>query len=386
MKDRMNENDRTPASLPARAEPGLDAEIARLAARSLSAEVASIQQIEPGLGSRRFFRVHLTGSTIVSVIARVQPQAAVGPPAYDIAPEPPLEPLRGFLAEHGLPVPRRYAGDEALGIELIEDLGDLSLEKAALERTASERLELYRAACKLPARLQRLTAGASRLPAFERRLDHALIETKASKFIDWTLPHTLSSPPSAAQRRVVLDAFRLIADECSAAPLRLAHRDFKAANLHLPTPETRPARIVMIDLQGAFLAPPEYDLMCLLRDSHVALPEAHVELLLAEARQGLPDTPAPEPFGRRFVLLTLCRVAKDISHYINAAEQHGNQSHLHLVPRGLYNLKRAAGKASGWYVQLSRLDELMSARGQPPLVGSLCSWYRAPLVYSQWSW
>ena len=55
----------------------------------------------------------------------------------------------------------------------------------------------------------------------------------------------------------------------------------------------------MIDLQGAFLAPPEYDLVCLLRDSYVELEAEEVQEQLDRIRPELPDAPEPEGFAAR---------------------------------------------------------------------------------------
>ena len=72
----------------------------------------------------------------------------------------------------------------------------------------------------------------------------------------------------------------------------------------------------MIDFQGAFLAPPEYDLVCLLRDSYVELPEAEVAHLLHRVRARLPDRPEAAVFQHRFDALTLTRKGKDHARFL----------------------------------------------------------------------
>ena len=62
--------------------------------------------------------------------------------------------------------------------------------------------------------------------------------------------------PPIVIREVVVTAFRRIAATCREAPLRLAHRDFQSANLHVRSAGAHAGRLVMIDLQGALLAPP----------------------------------------------------------------------------------------------------------------------------------
>jgi aminoglycoside/choline kinase family phosphotransferase len=192
-----------------------------------------------------------------------------------------------------------------------------------------------------------------------------LIASKATKLVDWSLPWAVGRPATASEREAVAAAFAWIAAECERAPARLAHRDFKAANLHLRLRDVehdeRRDELVMLDLQGAFLAPPEYDLVCLLRDSHVLLPEAEVAWQLTAIRSRLPDRPDPADFTRRFCLLTLTRVGKDISHYLHAAASRGDRRFLQFVPTAVANLKRAAAEASGWHPLLADLAEILSA-------------------------
>ena len=73
-----------------------------------------------------------------------------------------------------------------------------------------------------------------------------------------------------------------------------------------------------IDIQGAFLAPPEYDAVCLLHDSYVKLEKKTIARLSEELRLSLPDQPEKEVFARRFNLLTLTRKSKDFARFIEA--------------------------------------------------------------------
>ena len=76
------------------------------------------------------------------------------------------------------------------------------------------------------------------------------------------------------------------------------------------------------------------------------LPEAEVADHLAGVRPRLPDAPAPDDFARRFDLLTLVRVAKDISHYVDAAVRRGDRRYLPLLPTGVGNLSAAAERGT----------------------------------------
>jgi aminoglycoside/choline kinase family phosphotransferase len=344
--------------------------LAEMLRERFDASLTGCDAIEAGLGSRRFYRLSLTGaaskSTPASVIARVDaPEDPALRPA-GVPPEPPLEPLRSFLADHGVPVPERYAGDEERGIELLEDLGSLSLEIAANEAGEKDRQSLYREACELVPRLQSLQGSAVEIPAFGRRLDAQLIENKAWKFIHWALPCLLGRAATDGEAEAVREAFALVAETTRAAPGRLSHRDYKAANIYVRPAAAAGRRLVLIDLQGAFMAPPEYDLVCLLRDSHVPLPESEVEAHLQAIGPMLPDAPATEDLHRRFVLLTLTRVGKDCAHYIHAASERGDTRYLPLVPAALTSIKWAGERAARMDSRLQRVAELVSALPDAP--------------------
>ena len=320
-----------------RADTDIDA-LRALIAKALGRSPSLLEPIPAGLGHRHFFRLHFDDHRDPrTLIARVEPEG----PRSDLAgQEPDLEPIRAFLEQAGLPVPRSYA--HAGPIQILEDLGDESLERLASESEPEKLRSLYAQACSLIPRLQRLAAPSDgHVEAFRRQWDHDLVAGKARKWLDWSFPLLKGRAASTQERRTIGDAFHVIAERCRATPLRLAHRDFKAANLH-----RRPGREedewVMIDLQGAFLAPPEYDLVCLLRDAHVALPEHQIDTHLREIRLELPDRPDEESFMKRFDMISLTRVSKDLSHYLHAATHRGDRRYLTHVPQALANLKRAA--------------------------------------------
>ena len=343
--------------------PDLRARIEALVRDALHRSVESIEPIASGLGSRRFFRVRLGAGEPSSVVARVDaPEDPALRPA-GVPPEPPLEPIRALLERAGLPVFACHAS--APGLMLLEDVGSLSLEAAAATLPAEEVHGLYTDACSLVPRLQRIRPAAG-VAAFSRRLDDSLFAYKAEQVVEWVLPWGAARSSAAAAAEVVRDAFRWIAREAARAPQRLAHRDFKAANIHLRQRGGGGARLVLIDLQGAFLAPPEYDLVCLLRDSHVELDEAFVQAELARIRPELPDAPDPASFARRFALMTLSRNGKDLARYLYAARTRGDGRYLRLLPRAVATLQRAASEAAAWDPVLGRLADLLLSLEAPP--------------------
>ncbi len=301
------------------AEEGLEGEIREIVRQRLGREVRSLEPVAQGLGRRRFFRVRLRHGDPSTLVARVEAAEDGSGRPLGSPPEPPLEPLRTFLAERGVPVPLRFGGDPAAGIDLLEDVGERSLQREVCQAGVGARRALYEEACDLVVRIQRAGEHRALLPAFTRKLDRTLIAYKADRFAEWSLRTALGRAPSAGEREAVHEAFEVVADEVESAPKRLAHRDFQSSNLFVRSRRRAGRRLVMIDFQGAFMAPPEYDLVCLLRDSYVELAPEEVEHQLQRIRLRLPDRPTTDDFQRRFHLLTLSRKGKDHSLFLSAA-------------------------------------------------------------------
>jgi aminoglycoside/choline kinase family phosphotransferase len=320
-----------------------ESEVKGLVEAQLGVPVVRVEPLATGLGLRRFLRVRTAGAP-ATLVARIEaPEDPAGRPAGS-APEPPLEPLRSFLEQNGLPVPARFGGDAARGIELLEDVGDLSLAAAASRAGDAERVALYRAVLEWIPRLQRLRDPGG-LPAFARRMDRALIRYKGSLFAEWSLPAALGRPARPAERDALAGAFERIADHLEAAPLRLAHRDLQSQNVHV-RPGPGAPRLAMLDFQGALLAAPEYDAVCLLRDSYVELPAAELAAHLEWLRPRLPEPPDPAAFELRFDLLTITRKGKDHARFLYAAHERRDTRWLRHVPATARALRAAAPRAA----------------------------------------
>ncbi len=315
--------------------------------RELGREIVARRELAPGLGSRRFIRLSLDAAP-THVIARLEtPRASTGG-------EPPLEPLRTILEQADLPVPKRFGGDPSRGIDLLEDVGDENLEirSARLDPDAFEAL-IARILADLP-RLQAIT-GPADLPALGRRLDSDLIALKGRVFARYSLRGSADA--------VVEEGFRAIAERLAGAPMRLAHRDFQSQNIFIQQREGK-AIPRWIDIQGAFLAPPEYDAVCLLRDSYLEFPEGSVSRLIAGLRPSLPDAPSQRAFAERFSLLSLARKGKDHGRFLEAARKRGDRRYLRYTRRTWQLVRAAASECAGFDPRLERLNEVVAA--MPP--------------------
>ena len=82
--------------------------------------------------------------------------------------------------------------------------------------------------------------------------------------------------------------------------------------------------------------------------------EEHIDAI----RPRLPDAPEREAFARRFTLLTLTRVGKDLSRYVFAARKRGDARYLPLLPEASRTLRAASERAACWDPKLEALARL----------------------------
>jgi hypothetical protein len=334
----------------------------RSACRAAGLEPLRVEWLPAALSLRRFARIH-TGSG-ATLVARVEaPEDPAGRPA-GVPPEPPHEPIRALLESKGLPVPRRLGGDPDAGIDLLEDVGTVSLQSAAAPLAPRAREALYREACELVPRVQAI-APVPGVAAFARALDAALFAYKADLVVRYGLA-ARGRDATSAEAAVVRETFAWIAEQATAAPQRLAHRDFQSSNLYVREGAPPGQRLRVIDLQGAFLAPPEYDLVCLLRDSYVELPEAEIAAHCEAVRPTLPDAPDAESFARRFDLLTLARKGKDLARFLYAARERGDTRFLAHVPVTVRHLRRAAERAAAQDARARAIAALFAELPESP--------------------
>ena len=323
----------------------------RVCSEHLRRTPVRIDPMLAGLGTRRFHRLFFENpeaNAPATLIARfeappapaVSPDSPEEPPSW--LPEPPLEPLRSFLGEHGIPVPTSSLHDPTHGLDLLEDVGDRTLGHLS----ETERQTWTREACALLPKLQSLgreTPGGAEVEAFHRPYDRRLVTSKAWKWLHWTIPLLLGRPASADETRETHALFDHIASLTVDTPLRLAHRDFKAENLHLMSADSR-ERLVWIDVQGAFMAPPEYDLVCILYDLQVDHDERFAQSVFAETVAALPDPPPIDLSEERFDALAIARVCKDVAHVVQAGRVRNDARRWHEIPRGLELIERAVAR------------------------------------------
>ena len=305
---------------------------------------------------RSYWRAGTPPDSLVVMVmppdARPEEVTRGGPPEVD-----PFADVQAFLRELGVRVPEIrafYRDDPEGGLVVLEDLGDEMLETRLLAGAAPE--PLYAGAVDQLARLRARSEGSThRCIALSRRFDRELYRWELDHFREWLLEAWKGARLSPAEREVVDREFDRIAGTLEAEPPGFTHRDYQSRNIMvLPSGEQ-----AVIDFQDALLGPRQYDLVALLRDSYVELPDELVERMLrrwldAFAAAGGPRL-ASGPFREGFDLITVQRKLKDAGRFVFIDRVRGNPGFLRSIPASLRYVREALARRP----DLAALQEIL---------------------------
>jgi N-acetylmuramate 1-kinase len=237
-----------------------------------------------------------------------------------------------LLAKMPVPIPEVIGHADDLGVLALQDLGDVTLQAHLGAATRAEHAALYRQAVALIDTMQRRgeqLASADYLP-----YGIAFDVEKLSWELDFFTKHFLEAYRgvmlSDDQRDLLRAEFSSIVEELAGEPRVLCHRDYHSRNLMLSEEQ-----LYIIDFQDARMGPDTYDLVSLLRDSYVDLPDQTVEELIAYflALKGITG-PDPE-FRRRFELMALQRNLKALGTFGYQTTARRNPVYIQYIPRTL---------------------------------------------------
>ena len=255
-----------------------------------------------------------------------------------------------------MPVPVPDILDEApdLGLLLLEDLGDVTLQAHLGLASSEEHGKLYREAVRLIAALQH--RGAQLASDIYLPYGIAFDEAKLGWEMEFFLKHYLLGYRGVELDEATLTAIRielrLMVERLAAEPRVLCHRDYHSRNLML-----HKQRLYLIDYQDARLGPDTYDLASLLRDSYVDLSDSTVNWLLAYflALSGRPEAEAE--FRERFDLMSLQRNLKALGTFGYQTTAKQNPVYIQYMPRTLRYVRNNLAR----YRAFGRLHDLLAA-------------------------
>jgi aminoglycoside/choline kinase family phosphotransferase len=237
-----------------------------------------------------------------------------------------------LLEQMPVPIPRVLGHADDLGVLALQDLGDVTLQAHLGAATQGEHAALYRQAVALIAGLQRRGAELAS-PAY-LPYGIAFDVEKLTWEMDFFTKHFLEAyrgvTLTPAQRGALQAELAVIIEALAAEPRVLCHRDYHSRNLMLHESE-----LFMIDFQDARMGPDTYDLVSLLRDSYVDLPEQTVDELMAYFLALKGESGPERAFRERFDAMALQRNLKALGTFGYQTTARRNPVYIQYIPRTL---------------------------------------------------
>ena len=252
-------------------------------ARQTGSSARRLRYLQGDASTRAYARLDLGKGTHVLMNAPAMPD---GPPVRDGLPYSRIahlaEDVRPFVAmtrelgRRGLIAPQVYAQDLAQGLLLLDDLGDLTLGRAAaaglsqgdLWRAAVDALIALRRTGPPPRTLAPNDDATHALPDFDRRA----LSIEAELLVDWYWPAVKGEPIPPTARDEFIALWTVQFDWLTSLPKGWVLRDYHSPNLMWMPQNTGLASIGVLDFQDAMAGPWAYDLVSLLQDARLDVP------------------------------------------------------------------------------------------------------------------
>ena len=240
------------------------------------------------------------------------------------------------FAKHKIRVPEVVAISEAEGLVLLEDLGDLTLERKFWEfQDSGKAMPFYKLAIDELIKIHYPASGdPTNCTAFKMQFDVEKLMWELnygrSNLLEGMCKFELT--PAASQE--LQDNFLKICQRLHAEPKRIAHRDYHSRNLMIKFDEIR-----VIDFQDARLGAIQYDLVSLLRDSYVDMDGESEKMLLryylTRAKDLLPRGFSEEHFQTIYEVQAIQRCFKACGSFSSFYNQRGDTRYLKYITHTL---------------------------------------------------
>jgi hypothetical protein len=283
---------------------GLRPEVARFLLERFPGAV--VDRLAGDGSARSFSRVHPASGPSVVVMDYGAP---VESPTDD-------ERLAQVFSAAGLPVAAILESHTEIGLLLLEDLGDTSLESALLAEpgaflTEGQPPDLLLRAVDLAADVSR--SGTPVLATSDRAggpaLDVARFRFEMEFFLENFVSGHLGRPARDPALASALAELATLAAE--SGPKVLCHRDFHSRNLMVRPP----GELALVDIQDARWGPDSYDLASIVRDAYLPIPDAWVEPLVRRYLVRMLGTAGDAAFRERLHVVSTQRMLKALGSF-----------------------------------------------------------------------
>jgi aminoglycoside/choline kinase family phosphotransferase len=242
--------------------------------------------------------------------------------------------LRGL----GLSAPVIHHADIEAGFLITEDFGTVAVIEGDPPRPVPERYEaatdmlaaLHREA--LPKTLPLAPEITFAIPPYD--IDAMLVEV--GLMLEWYLPDRGAEPTADLKTQFVTMWRDLLENKAASTPITWALRDFHSPNIIWLGERADIARIGIIDFQDAVLGPAAYDLVSLLQDARIDVPE-QLELSLLtryiKARRATDNNFDPASFAELYAIMSAQRNTRLLGTFARLNRRDGKPQYLRHQPR-----------------------------------------------------
>lgn len=298
---------------------------------------AGSYEIHPLAGdasARRYFRVVADDDSWVLMLWE----------PFDDNGQYPFLSVRQHFEKHGVQVPKVVGMRPDKGFVLLEDLGDLTLERKFWENQTQDLcIPYYKQAIDELIKIHYL-ASADRSPctAFNVEFDTAKLLWEMNYGREHLLTGLCRLNLSSKINTELTEIYTSICDRLHAEPKFIAHRDYHSRNVMIKL-----GRVRVIDFQDARMGAIQYDLVSLLRDSYVSMNDEMQELLLHYYLDGrkrhAPSLPMPssDHFNYVFELQTVQRCFKACGSFASFYMLRQDTRYLKYLAPTLKTVKRS---------------------------------------------
>ena len=270
------------------------------------------------------------------------------------------------LRERGFSAPAIRHADLDSGFLITEDFGSAGVIEGDPPRPIAER---YEAATDMLAALHRerlpeillLTPQLTyAIPVFD--IDAWLVEI--GLILEWYLPDR-GAELSDERREQFVAMWRQLLEKPAAARRTWVMRDFHSPNIIWLGERTGILRVGVIDFQDAVLGPAAYDLVSLLQDARIDVPEALELTLLTryiKARRAADPNFDPAAFAELYAIMSAQRNTRLLGTFARLNRRDGKPQYLRHQPRIWTYLNRSLAHPA-----LSGFREWYAANVPPPV-------------------
>ena len=270
------------------------------------------------------------------------------------------------LRAHGFSAPAIHHADLDSGFLITEDFGSAGVIEGDPPRPIFER---YEAATDMLAELHRKTLpetapvaprASYQIPVYE--IDAWLVEI--GLMLEWYLPDR-GADVSQQQRDEFVTMWRTLLEKPAAGPRTWVMRDFHSPNIIWLGDRTGILRVGIIDFQDAVLGPAAYDLVSLLQDARIDVPE-QLELTLLtryiKARRAADGQFDPAGFAELYAIMSAQRNSRLLGTFARLNRRDGKPQYLRHQPRIWTYLSRSLAHPA-----LAAFREWYAAHVPPPV-------------------